>query len=154
MNSYTSGKALSNASLKMKLFFQADLSFLFSMVRMEKGYSLSMSLQQILEVSRKLPGMYRIFTVCAGEEIIAASIMVVINPAILYNFYPASAEGWKKESPMVFLLSEVYKYCQNHGYGILDLGTSWLNGKSNRSLIDFKENVGGLLSYRRSFIRN
>jgi GNAT acetyltransferase-like protein len=119
--------------------------------RQERDYNMTMSLDRIIKTFRKIPGIFKLFAVYHQDEIIAASVCVVINEHILYNFYPASPLSRKKDSPVVFLNSGIYQFCQDHGFKILDLGTSYIGDGPNHSLIKFKENLGGLLSFRTTF---
>ena len=82
----------------------------------------------------------------------AATITIKIHRHILYNFLPASLRKDKQFSPTVFLNVGLYNYCQEHQYEMLDLGISTEpDGKSQDSLIDFKEHIGGEKSYKYYF---
>ena len=122
--------------------------------RIELGYEISMNREEVIQMINQAPGHYHIFSVYYQEELIAATISVVINKDIIYNFYPADHPEYRKYSPTVFLNAGLYAFCQDHGYSMLDLGTSFLDGKPNESLIAFKERMGGVLSYRKSYQRD
>jgi hypothetical protein len=47
---------------------------------------------------------------------------------------------------LVFLLNGLYAWCQNENVKLLDLGTSYVNGKANATLLDFKLRMGGELT--------
>jgi|GEM_PF-866438 len=92
------------------------------------------------------PKMYRVFAVFMDEYILAATVVVMVNEEIVYHFMPASAKKFdyhKKYSPMVFLVHNLYKWCQHNGIKTLDLGTSYVDMKMKTSLAKFKENIGG-----------
>jgi len=121
--------------------------------RNELNYSVSMTREEIWEAVNQIPGHYQFFSVKDGNKRVAACISVVVNEEIVYNFYPASVKEYNKYSPSVFLNCGIYRFCQNHGYRMMDLGTSFLNGKPNESLISFKEKLGASASLRVSYKR-
>ena len=45
--------------------------------------------------------------------------------------------------PVVLLISGIYELARQQGIELIDLGTSMLNGKINRSLLHFKRSIGG-----------
>lgn len=114
--------------------------------RAEKGWNLSMSKDEIRETAENLPLNYLLLSVKDQEEMVAASIAVLVNKNILYNFYPASRIDYTPFSPTVMLTYGLYQYCQQAKIKILDLGTS-----PTLSLQGFKQHLGGLSSYKRSY---
>ncbi|OEK00238.1 hypothetical protein BFP97_01350 [Roseivirga sp. 4D4] len=92
------------------------------------------------------PKMYRVFAVYMDEFMLAATVVVMVNDESVYHFMPASDvdfRHYKKFSPMVFLVDNLYKWCQRNGIKTLDLGTSYVDMKMKTSLSKFKENIGG-----------
>ncbi len=92
------------------------------------------------------PKMYRVFGVYMNEQLLAATVVVVVNKEMVYHFMPASNKMFdyhKKYSPMVFLVNNLYKWCQENSVKLLDLGTSYVDMKMKISLAKFKENIGG-----------
>lgn len=92
------------------------------------------------------PKMYRVFAVYMNDYMLAATVVVVVNDEIVYHFMPASDKMFdyhKKYSPMVFLVDNLYNWCQRNGIKTLDLGTSYVDMKLKASLAKFKENIGG-----------
>jgi hypothetical protein len=112
----------------------------------EKGYSLSMSLEDLRRTAGKFPDQYLLFGVFQGETFVAASIAIRISDSILYNFYCDHDQQFDSFSPVVFLLAGMGQYCQREQIQFLDLGTSALEGKPNFSLLDFKLRLGGVPS--------
>ncbi|MDF9800911.1 hypothetical protein OKW21_006174 [Catalinimonas alkaloidigena] len=114
--------------------------------RQEKGWHLSMSYADALKSVQQLPEAYRIFAVYHGDECIAASLSVVVNERILYDFYHDAKAAFKSWSPVVFLVEGIYQYCQQNGLRLLDLGTS-----QSTSLQLFKQHLGGIASYKNTY---
>ncbi len=133
---------------------RARLSNIYDFIakcRAEKKQSLSMSLQDIENAVSQYPNSYLLFSIMNQDEIIAASICVVVNHKVLYNFYPASKHSYNSYSPTVFLLSNIYKYCQENGFEYLDLGTSMLGSSPNKGLVQFKKSMGGISSEKLTY---
>lgn len=116
--------------------------------RIEKDQSLSMQQYDLKKMVVTLPESYLLFSIRDGNKLIAASICIVVNNQVIYNFYPASSLAYNNYSPMVFLVASIYQYGQKNGFDILDLGTSMLNNEPNEGLIRFKENIGGIATQR------
>lgn len=111
--------------------------------REERQQPLNISLEALQKAIETLPNAYKVFTVKAGEELIAVSITILVNGSIAYNFLPASSIEFNPLSPMVFLLKNLYEWCQAKNIKMLDLGISAVNNVPQYSLIAFKERIGG-----------
>ena len=84
--------------------------------------------------------------------LLAATITIKVHRQILYSFLPGSLRRHKHFSPTVMLNAGLYEYCKNNHFEMLDLGISTeKDGKDQRSLIAFKENIGGEKSYKYFF---
>ena len=95
---------------------------------------------------------YLVFSVRNGGELLAATLAIKVHKKILYSFLPGSLRKFKQYSPMVLLNEGLYTYCQNNQYEIFDLGISTeKNGTDQKSLIDFKDRMGGEKSYKYFF---
>jgi len=99
---------------------------------------------------RRFPGRYRIFSIRHNGYLAAVTITVEVNENILYNYLPASDKKYSTDSPMVFLLVNLYKYAKSLGYQVLDLGVSSVNGKVQTGLAEFKERMGALFCEKRT----
>lgn len=119
--------------------------------RAQKGQNLNTALVDLQTTVNAMPEDYKIFTVYDGDKIIACSIVVIVNKRIAYNFLPASSAKYKKYSPMVFLLAEIYAYCNSYNLQVFDLGISAVDNRLQSSLIDFKERVGGVAGLKLTF---
>lgn len=142
----------SNFHFKKEEANQLKMVYQFvSNCRKERKQSISMSYQELKEAFFVSPSSYLLFTAYDNEVLIAASICVRVNKRILYHFYPASKQSYNTFSPMVFLISKIYAYCQNNNFEILDLGTSMIGAKQNKGLIQFKTRMGAISSQRSIF---
>ncbi|WKN33333.1 hypothetical protein PZB74_08295 [Porifericola rhodea] len=117
--------------------------------RQQKGWVLSLSFEQMQQNTKVLSGCYRLFGLYYNNELIAASLVVVVNSKVLYDFYHDSLQEYKSWSPVVYLVSQLYQYCQNHNLNILDLGTS-----QTESLQQFKAHLGAEASHKYSYQLN
>lgn len=114
----------------------------------------SLSLDELLKSIRIEPGVYHIFGVFIEERLVAATLAIRVNSGALYHFLPTSLADSslnQQFSPMVFLVHELYKWCQEECINLLDLGTSYVNSATKASLVSFKENLGGEPSFARSW---
>lgn len=129
-----------------------DAVYLFILAcRKQKGYALSMSLPEVRAIVETFPQHYLLFGIYEAETLVAASIAIVVNTRVLYNFYSAHDSAFDHLSPVVLLLQGLYNYCAAHGMQHLDLGTSAVDGKPNFGLLDFKLRLGGVPSPKLTF---
>lgn len=119
--------------------------------RERRGFPISLPLIDFQDLFNRFPASYQVFTLRQRSKVAALTVTVRINDRILYNFYPADAEGYQRYSPTVQLTEGLYTYCQQKGYGLLDLGISTDRGAPNYGLIRFKKNLGAQASLKLSF---
>ena len=111
--------------------------------REEKGQALSMTFAQIQKTASAFPKNFLLFKVSSEQEIAAAAIVIKVSDKILYTFYYSHNGKFNKISPVVFLISGIYKYAQHHHFSLVDLGTSMIKGEINKPLLHFKKSIGG-----------
>lgn len=120
--------------------------------RNEQGLEVSITKDKLLEYLRLFPQNYPLFSVRRNGKLAAVTIAIKVHRKVLYYFLPASLREFKSFSPSVLLLVGLYNYCQRHQMELLDLGISTeKDGKDQNSLIDFKERMGGIKSYKYFF---
>ena len=119
--------------------------------RQEKGYEFSMEWAQMKLAQKLNPEAYIPFGVKDGERIIAATIGILASDSVLYNFSPAHHPEYDQLSPVVLLTEGLYDFCRAENLNYLDLGTSYLNGKINEGLKQFKSHLGGQSFFSFSF---
>lgn len=122
--------------------------------RKERQQDLNISLEDLQKAIQALPHVYKIFSIRDGEEVIATTIIVVVNAKIAYNFLPASSSAYNQWSPMVFLLKGLYEWCQDKNIEMLDLGISIVNNIPQYSLIAFKERIGGEMGLKCTYSKS
>lgn len=119
--------------------------------RTERSQSLSMTYHALKRVIDAFPDRFYFFEVGNESETAAAAIVIQVNPEVLYTFYYAHDSRFNRISPTVMLLSGIYTFAKQRNVKKVDLGTSMLNGKINRSLLHFKRSVGGISNDRLIF---
>lgn len=119
--------------------------------REKKKFGLSMSLDQLKEITSVFPKRYFLSVVKNDHEFVAANISIRVNNKVLYNFYHDHDDRFDNLSPVVFLNEGLYTYCQQKDIKLLDLGTSNLNDKVNESLLNFKMRLGAQPSHKLTF---
>jgi CelD/BcsL family acetyltransferase involved in cellulose biosynthesis len=110
-----------------------------------------MTFDQLNLTVQKFDRHFHCFGVYHDDRLIAASICIRESKYNLYNFYSAHSKESDSLSPIVYLISELYAWCQHNKIKLLDLGTSALGGKPNFSLIDFKLRLGATPSMKLTF---
>lgn len=116
-----------------------------------KGFSISMSFEQIIEMYNRFPGEMYFFQSTFGYKGIAASICIKINPSILYVFYWGDIPGYEQLSPVVHIANGIYEFAKKNNFEIIDAGTSSINGIPNYGVATFKENLGFLVSQKLTY---
>ena len=116
-----------------------------------KGNRPSMTFENLNLTIKACSANYMLFTLWDDQTLIAATISVKINQSILYNFYHADSLEYRKVSGLTFLLKNIYSYCYNNQFKILDLGISTVNGVLNEGLFNFKKARGAVISPKKYF---
>lgn len=124
-----------------------------SQCRKEKGYSLSMTWQQIEKTVSAFADRFVLLGVFDQDTLAAAAVAVKVTDEILYSFYYDHQSVYDHLSPAVMLTEAAYDYCRNVQMKWLDLGTSAIDNKPNFSLLNFKLRLGAAPSPKYTFIR-
>ena len=146
-----------NKLFKFQQFSLSQLSEVYGFLKMcysERGYQLSMTLEEVQRVTQVFPDKYFLHVVVHHEQIVAASISIRVKPTVLYTFYYNHLKEYDYVSPIVFLCEGLYLFCQENGIDLLDLGTSNKGGQLNEPLINFKLSLGAQPSRKLTFIKN
>ncbi|MEQ9425614.1 MAG: GNAT family N-acetyltransferase [Cyclobacteriaceae bacterium] len=117
--------------------------------REQQKLKVNISFEDLQRSFKAFPGKYRILSIRHNGYLTATSITVEVNKNIIYNYLPASDKKFKQDSPMVFLLVNLYKYAKSMNYQILDLGLSSVKGKIQTGLAEFKERMGASICEKR-----
>ena len=119
--------------------------------RVRKGYPVSMTYKNLYKAMKLMPDKYMLFGLFDRDNLIAASVSILISHEILYNFYHADDINFRSTSPMVMLIKEIYQYCQQNNIRLLDLGISTEAGIINQGLFNFKKNLGCSTSEKNTY---
>lgn len=149
-------KQAREAELVSRLIHAENLEMVYSFIlqcRQQKEYSLSMTLEEVKTVVQKFPDRFILFGVFDQDNLAAAAIAIRVTDQVLYNFYSDHQARYDNLSPIVMLTESEYEYCQGHKLGMLDLGTSSIDGKLNFPLLDFKRRLGGRPIPKYTFVK-
>ena len=120
--------------------------------RQQQGYELTLPPERLRQLLAQFPERFPVFVVRNEQTIAALSIGVRVRTDILYNFLPVDNLSFRHLSPMVFLLTGLYAYCQDQAIRVLDLGVSLdANRKPKPGLEHFKRNMGAITSSKLIF---
>ncbi len=123
--------------------------------RSEQNLQMSISLEKLMVYLEEFPQNYLLFSVRDGDNIMAATVAIIVHRHILYNFLPGSLDNYNAFSPTVMLCDGLYTYCQERSIELLDLGISTeKDGKDQLSLIRFKEHIGGERSFKYFYLKD
>ncbi|TDE18618.1 hypothetical protein [Dyadobacter psychrotolerans] len=144
-----------SAGFVCKIWEAPNVNVIYSFLtfcRKQKGYSLSISKNQLSELIDHFPEQLIVFASIKEDQIVSLSVTVRVTEGILYNFLSASLPDYATFSPSVLVLKTIYNYCQKEKISVLDLGSSLdYQGKEKESLIRFKENMGGNVTCKVSY---
>jgi hypothetical protein len=143
-----------NKGMNVALNLNPDLTEVYDLMlkcRQDKGYPFRISLQDFQKMFALLPDFYNVFEVRYQGQLIAAAVTVKINQEILYNFHLGQLPEFRKYSPAVLLLKEIYSFAKRYKFNQLDLGIGTDSGIYNFPLVNFKQNMGGIPSLKPLF---
>lgn len=110
--------------------------------RASKGYSMSMTAEQVAELAGMFPDRVVLFGVPHDDVLAAAALCLKLSSRILYVFYWGDRLGYSTASPVVALADRIYSYCGEHGIDLLDIGTATVDREPNHGLVQFKRGLG------------
>jgi hypothetical protein len=129
----------------------SEVFYLIAQHRKKKSYPLSITDQRLQETIQLFGDRYPLFGVYHQQELVAASVTVVVNRHILYHFLSDHVRKVGEASPVLILMKGIYDYGYRHEFKWLDLGTSTLENAPNLALIKFKTEIGGRVTSKRTF---
>lgn len=122
-----------------------DVYRVIELNRARLGVAVSMSevqLQQMLELFPERLHFFAVFRNADCEEMVASAICLALNEAVFYVFYWGDIDTMSSYSPIALLATQIYSYCQDQNFILMDAGISTLGGEPNLGLIKFKRNLG------------
>lgn len=117
--------------------------------RSEKGYPLAMKKEEMIATGNLIP--IDVFVAYHGEVPVAASINYLHSCGVAEVIYWGNIRESNRYCPMYRLASEVFDHYRQEGVRYIDLGPASVGGEADMGLCDFKESVGGLLSFKSVF---
>lgn len=124
---------------------------LFLQSRQKKGYPVTMKLADFFNEFRKFPLRYKLYGVLDRDQLIAASVVVFTNDKIIYYFFSGDDLGYRKYSPITYLVYKLHRFAEKEGFRFIDLGISTDKGIMNQGLYNFKKSFGAVDSYKLTF---
>ncbi len=118
-----------------------------------KGYKVSMTLEQILEMYKVFPENIYFFKASQSGNSAAASVCIKLNINVLYVFYWGDKQGFEQYSPVAYLANGIYNFAQQQQFKLIDAGTSSIQGEPNFGVATFKENLGFTISPKLTFTK-
>lgn len=100
------------------------------------------TLEELLELRRRLPECVRLFAAFVEEKMIAGYLVFVCNKQTALAFYIAQWYETQHYRAINLLAHEVMNWCEREGLAYFDFGTSTINAEPNWGLIDFREAAG------------
>ncbi len=119
--------------------------------RATKGYPITMTFGQIMEMKRLFPDRIYFFKTSVNQIGIASSVCIKINKTVLYVFYWGDLPGHEQHSPISFVADGIYRFARQNNFEQVDIGTSSVGGAPNFGLIKFKETLGFTESLKLSY---
>ncbi len=101
--------------------------------------------EEIVDLSNRFPDKVKLFGVYRQENLIAGTLVFILNERVLNCFYIAHDENYQQLRPLNLLFYQLIKWGIKQGYQYLDWGISTEDGgkKINAGLFNFKEGFGG-----------
>ena len=119
--------------------------------RRKKGRVLSMAWADVAAMAAAFPTQMHVFAAECGADMLAAAICVAANPRVLYVYAWGERAGAEAASPVTTLAACIHAYAAAHGFSLLDLGTSSVDGVVDPGLHAFKRSLGATDSLKLSF---
>ncbi len=110
--------------------------------RAKKGRTLSMAWDDVAAMIAAFPDRVHLFGAERGGHLLAAAICVAVNTQVLYVYAWGEVVGAEALSPVSVLAHDLSDFARDHGFGLLDLGTSSVEGIVNPGLLAFKRSLG------------
>jgi hypothetical protein len=149
-----------NKALKANYTFQQEKEIDFDKLhqfidraRKRKSYPTTLSKVEFEILIKSFPERVKVFSLKDEGKWGAVCVVVKVNQNILYTFYGADNENYRRDSPLVLLHYQLYKDAHQKDFKIIDLGIGSANGISNNGLTRFKEKIGGKADTKTIYLR-
>lgn len=119
--------------------------------RKERGYEISMTKSQLIKLSEQITDKTHFFGVYKNDVLVGGAVCFEVSNRVLYAFYVGHLKSFETLNPTGYLYCQVYKFCQENNFELLDLGTSAENERTKFSLLEFKQSIGAEPSLKLAF---
>lgn len=109
--------------------------------RMERGFPLKMSLEEVKATSLVIPTDLFMVKTPAGE-IASAAVTQRMDSKIVRVVYWGNPSTFEQLRPVNFLAWKLFDYYKKENFEIIDIGISTVDGVPNHGLCAFKESIG------------
>jgi hypothetical protein len=136
---------------KLPIKFLTEAHSLFEQSRNNKGYPITMSLQDFERSFTMFRDRYLLFGVFDKNKMIAATVAILVNEKLLYCFFIGDHLEYRTFSPVTILITGVYGFAQENKIELIDLGISTDKGILNEGLYQFKKTLGAIDSVKNTY---
>ncbi|TDT58937.1 acetyltransferase (GNAT) family protein [Enterobacter sp. AG5470] len=116
--------------------------------RESQGFPMTMSWEAIDALSQAVNEKIKFYILTRDNITLAGAICLNLDEDVLYVFYWGEHPDYRKDSTIVKLAEGIYLAAAEDGFNTLDIGTSTDHSMPNQGLINFKENIGCLVSQK------
>lgn len=118
------------------------------MNRESQGYPMTMSWEGVEALSHAIGEKMKFYRLTRDNIILAGAICLILDQHTLYVFYWGEHPEYRKDSTIIKLAEGIYLTALETGFKTLDIGTSTEHSEPNQGLINFKENIGCLVTQK------
>ncbi|WP_039058582.1 hypothetical protein [Enterobacter sp. Bisph1] len=116
--------------------------------RESQGFPMTMSWDAIDALYHAVDTKISFYLLTRDNIVLAGAICLTLDLETLYVFYWGEHPDYRKDSTIVKLAEGIYLSAAENGFKIMDIGTSTVHSEPNQGLINFKENIGCLVSQK------
>ncbi|MFM7856608.1 MAG: hypothetical protein ACKO96_32970, partial [Flammeovirgaceae bacterium] len=114
----------------------------------------SLTLPQLQNLSNSISKKIQLYGVSNQNQWVAVAIVLQEAKNSWYTFYYGHLSTFDKQSPVVFLMEQLYQLAVDKGVRWINLGTSMLGGTINQPLLHFKTSLGAETTFKRTYIQH
>ena len=120
--------------------------------RSQQNLEINIERKKFFEVTCALPEHYELYSVKNDQgELVAATVVVIVNNKVVYNYLPGFDRTYHDFSPLAFLSHNLYSVLSQRQFEHFDLGVSSVNGVIQTGLAQFKERMGGIVGLKYTY---
>lgn len=129
----------------------SEIHDFIALARQEQGLKINISKSKLKALVANLPNSFDFWGSFLGDEMIACTVVTLVNNKIAYYFLPATPAKFRTRSPMVVLLNDMAAYYRENGFTFFDLGVSSIDGIKQEGLFLFKERMGAITTLKPTY---